>query len=46
VSGSLWTQGKLWGWAKKIAVVEGRWLNLYSKPEDIPVRFQGLILDL
>eukprot|EP00048_Salpingoeca_helianthica_P014759 m.223380 g.223380 ORF g.223380 m.223380 type:complete len:521 (-) comp16245_c0_seq1:54-1616(-) len=46
VSGSLWTQGKLWGWAKKLAVVEGRWLNLYSKPEDIPLHSTFLQLDV
>lgn len=43
-SGYLWTQGKLWGWAKKLAIIEGRWLNLYTKPEDIALHstFQQL----
>lgn len=36
-SGYLWTQGKLWGWAQKYAVIEGRWLNFYSKPEDVAI---------
>jgi len=45
-SGYLWTQGKLWGWAKKLAVIEGRWLNLYSKPEDIPLHSTFLQLDI
>ena len=33
----MYAVGKLWGWAQKYAVIEGRWLNFYSKPEDVAV---------
>jgi hypothetical protein len=42
-SGNVWVQGRLWGWAQKVAVLDGKYLNVYSKPEDIPVSFAELL---
>ena len=43
---NIWVQGAIWGWAQKIAKVEGQYLKLYSKPEDVELSATFLSIDV
>ena len=42
----LFVQGAIWGWAQKIVQVEGRFLKMYSKPEDVELSSTFLSIDV
>jgi hypothetical protein len=45
-SGVLYTRGKLWGWAERLAVLQGGFLNFYSRAEDYVVSARLDCLDM